>query len=200
MLLHLTHIIFEIGLAIVLAVMSGYATHASLDLTDDDSESKTAHKVLTASSIIGWVTVAVTVASVIAMIVFPEEIMASAWLRRIASGMMYVVLFATLIVGILMAYAATLIKKSKDYSHNKQEYTFASEGAIIGLVFSGALLFGFIAMQVYDYYKHGSHGRVGAQGMDASGLLHAGLSMGGYSKGSSMLDTGMELASSLGYM
>lgn len=194
MLLHLTHIIFEIGLAVVLAVMAGYATHATIDLTKGDKEVDTANTLLTTSSAVGWVTVVATIISFVVMIVFPEEIMASKWLRRGVSGMMYVVLGATLIVGILMAYSASLIKKSTEYSHNKDEYKFCKQGAIIGLSFSGTLLVAYLSIQIYDYYKHGSTSSPGAKkGSSALSNFSSSLGMSNID----MLSSGLQMVDML---
>lgn len=150
---HIFSLILTFAVTIILAICSGYATHAAASLEDE----KSAHSILTASSIIGWVTIALTIVTFISMIVFPEEILLNPMLRAGVTSLIYIVLFATLLVGILMAYAASVIHGSINYSDNKSEYTYATNGAIIGLVCSGSLLLLYGGIKGYEYYKGKHH-------------------------------------------
>lgn len=172
MLLYMSHIVFEIGLAVILAISAGYASHASIDLTQNDSESRSAHKILVVCSIISWVTVIATVLAFVGQILFPEEIEASPILRKASRGLMYVILIILLVVGILMAIASAQIRGSPDYGSNKSEYKFASTGAIIALIVAGTVGVLYVCLHMYDRYKHGNFKRSGAKtrGLPLGGL------------------------------
>ena len=200
MLLHIVHIVLEIAMSIVLAVAAGYATHASIEITDKDTSEKSAYSILIASSVIGWVTIGVAVLSFIAMIVFPEEIMASSFLRKAIGSVMYLVCFATLLIGILMFYAGELIKRGADYGENKQAYTYAAQGGMIATVMSASVLLIYILFQAYEYYERKEHGYVQAPGAYGGGPSLAernskSRGLGGFST-ADLVSTGIDLAMS----
>ena len=162
MFLQLSHIIFEIALTVALAIAAGYGTHASVDLTTGDKHTDSAKTLLVWSSVLSWLTVIATIISLIGMIVFAEEVMASSLLRKVVGWMMYVVLGVTVIIGIMLAIAASDIKKGTNYIHNKDEHTYASSGAVVALLMGGGFLVVYGAIKAYDYYQHGSLGHHGA--------------------------------------
>lgn len=154
MLFHIVNIFVSIALAVVLAVVTGYATHAVVDMVKTDGRSKSAHSILVAVSVIGWIIVAAAVISFAAMILFPEEIFASRVLRFFVNSMVYILLIATFVIGIMMAVVAVKIRSSVDYIKNKSEYTYATNAALVGLIVSGLLAIIFAGSHYYDMKKH----------------------------------------------
>lgn len=136
-------------MTIVLAIASGYSANAAAHVKGIDK----AHSILTASSIIGWVGIGISVVSFIAMLVFAEEILTIPWLRVATTIVIYFVLFATLLVGILLAYAANIIHGDDLYGSNKDPYTMALNGAVVAITMSGVLILSFLAVKAYTYYK-----------------------------------------------
>lgn len=156
MLFHIINIVVSVCLSVVMAVVAGYASHASVDMSKNDKKSHTANSILTTVSVLGWISVVAAIVSFAGMIMFPEEIMASRWLRLVVNGMVYILLVMLLVLGILMAVAAGQIRGSSDYSANKAEYKYTVNGAVVALVVSISLAIAYIGTHVYDRYRHGS--------------------------------------------
>ena len=137
-------LIITFAAVISLAVTVGYATHAVSGLTKVDN----AKAILNGVAIAGWICIALDIILFLAVIIDPELIEISA-LRFFMNSTIYVTLFGLILFGILLAYSASLIKKSKNYSANKSEYSYCVSGAFVGMIAGVGLLASLIGISVY---------------------------------------------------
>jgi hypothetical protein len=165
---HIFTIILTIILTVTLAIVSGYSANAAAHV---DGIHK-AHSLLIASSVIGWISIALTIAAFVAMIVFGEEILISPWLRMLATSWIYFILLSLLVVGVLMANASSIIHKDKLYGANKNAYTLALNGSLVAIVLSSTLILTFLAVKAYTYYK-GHHGDMRRPSHDTHNAMYS---------------------------
>lgn len=151
---HLTQIVLEIGLAVILIICSGYAAHAEADMVVKDENERSARSFLSWVNGIGWTVSLIVILGVIGMIMFPEAFLEVKALRVAAASFMYVVLGALLLNAILMFIASKKIQEGTDYNSNKKVFKYVSTGAMIALFSS--VSFGLIygAVHVYDMIEH----------------------------------------------
>jgi len=142
---HIFTLILAIALVVTLAIASGYATNAAAHV----DKIKKAHNILTAASVIGWVSIAFAILGFIASVVFAEEFITMPWLRLGLTMGFYAILFATLLIGILLAYSSSIIHSDDNYGANKRPYSLALHGAIVSITLSGSLIVIFIGVKVY---------------------------------------------------
>jgi hypothetical protein len=141
--MHLATIIFLIFiLVVVLAVMTGYLTDAAATMTvGDDPNQIKAHNILTAASVLGWISIALilVVGFMVAYFGTAEFAFSSTakWITYAFFGLC-IILFV--LEGILAAAAASNISQGADATSNSRQYNEVVGVAVFALGVTGILI------------------------------------------------------------
>ena len=121
-----------IGSFIILAISGGYSTNSAIRLQSSaDPELKSAHKLLTYSSVITWISIAGILVGGGLYLFFASETVETTG-NWIVDGFLFLTLVLVGAVGILAAIAATKINNTK--ADNNGAYRQTIIAAILGIV------------------------------------------------------------------
>ena len=145
--------IFLFGLSFVsLAIAGGFATNAAVRITGisgwgSNPDLRSAHRYLSISAVICWVTVAVILVLVFLYIFFGLDIGLEILITLVTYGLLFLSLGAIIVVGVFSAIAAQKIADSK-VSDNNESRRQSIIAAVLALV-SGVGLLGIIIYRLF---------------------------------------------------
>ena len=143
--------IFLFGLSfIILAISAGFATNAAVRLGGKtDPDLVYSHKILTISSIVAWLSVALIIGGIIAYIVFGSETVEVTG-NYVVYGLLFFILLLILTVGILSAIAAYNINKTT--ANNDGAYKASIVSAVLAII-GFVLVLGIILFKAFHKPK-----------------------------------------------